>query len=272
MAEEIAAGNIWFGEAGDNAPRIKKFRRDAEGSGLTPETIWYSDDVGTNDDAKKFLLRLLPDTTVFDNPKPEGLIQRVVQVATNPGDVVLDSFLGSGTTSAVAHKMGRRWIGIEMGEHARTHCLPRLQKVIDGEQGGISEAVGWQGGGGFRFLKLGEPMFGADGHIHPSVRFATLASFIWMQETGVAGRGPWDSPKLGVHDGHALYLLFNGILNDLRPESGNVLTNDVLEAIERVFPHAGPKIVYGAACRLGAARLAAAGITFRQLPYDVQAR
>jgi adenine-specific DNA-methyltransferase len=168
--------------------------------------------------------------------------------------------------------MGRRWIGIEMGEHARTHCLPRLQKVLEGEQGGISQAVGWQGGGGFRFLRLGEPMFGADGHIHPSVRFATLASFILMQETGRAGGGPWTSPKLGVHDGRAIYLLFNGILRDLRPESGNVLTGDVLAAIERVLPHDGPKTVYGEACRLGAERLSAAGITFKQLPYDVQAR
>ena len=80
----------------------------------------------------------------FGTPKPERLLQRILQVATHPNDLVLDSFLGSGTTAAVAHKMGRRWIGIEMGEHARTHCLPRLKKVVEGEQGGISEAVGWK--------------------------------------------------------------------------------------------------------------------------------
>ncbi|MBK9199154.1 MAG: site-specific DNA-methyltransferase [Betaproteobacteria bacterium] len=114
------------------------------------------------------------------------MIQRVLQLATHPGDLVLDSFLGSGTTAAVAHKMGRRWIGIEMGEHAATHCLPRLEKVIAGEPGGISAAVNWQGGGGFRFLRLGAPIFGADGAIHPEVRFATLAAFIWQQETGTA--------------------------------------------------------------------------------------
>jgi adenine-specific DNA-methyltransferase len=115
-------------------------------------------------------------------------------------------------------------------------------------------------------------MFDADGHIHPAVRFATLASFIWMQETGSASMGPRNSPRLGVHDGRAIYLLFNGILRDLRPESGNVLTGDVLAAIERVLPHDGPKVVYGEACRLGSTRLAAAGIFFKQLPYDVQAR
>ena len=88
-------------------------------------------------------MELLHDVAVFGTPKPERLIQRILHIATNPGDLVLDSFLGSGTTAAVAHKMGRRWIGIEMGEHALTHCLPRLQKVVAGEQGGISAAVGW---------------------------------------------------------------------------------------------------------------------------------
>jgi adenine-specific DNA-methyltransferase len=138
----------------------------------------------------------------FGTPKPERLLHRVLQVATNPNDLVLDSFLGSGTTAAVAHKMGRRWIGIEMGEHAATHCLPRLEKVIAGEPGGISAAVNWQGGGGFRFLRLGAPIFGADGAIHPEVRFATLAAFIWQQETGTArtpGQGAAGTPWLGTH-------------------------------------------------------------------------
>ncbi len=199
-------------------------------------------------------------------------MQRILQLATNPGDLVLDSFLGSGTTAAVAHKMGRRWIGIEMGEHAETHCLPRLQKVIEGEQGGISQAVNWQGGGGFRFLRLGEPMFHADGSIHPAVRFATLASFVWMQETGLAASGPWHVPKLGEHEGRAIYLLFNGILGDRRPQSGNVLTQEVLAAIRQICPFDGEKIIYGEACRLGEKRLAAEGITFKHIPYDVKAR
>ena len=90
-----------------------------------------------------------------------------MKIATNPGDLVLDSFIGSGTTAAVAHKMNRRYIGIEMGEHAVTHCAPRLRKVIEGEQGGISEAVGWKGSGGFRFYRLGEPVFDEAGHIAP---------------------------------------------------------------------------------------------------------
>ena len=146
---------------------------------------------------------MFPGSDTFATPKPEELLQRVLHISTDPNDLVLDSFLGSGTTAAVAHKMGRRWIGIEMGEHAATHCLPRLKKVIDGEQGGISKAVGWGvaalsgeagestllkpwNGGGFRFMRLGETIFDDTGRINPTVRFATLAAFIWQQETGAS--------------------------------------------------------------------------------------
>lgn len=163
MQQEISLGNIWFGASGDNAPRVKKFLSDYEDKGLTPETLWTAEDVGTNDEAKKGLLQLFPDIPVFDNPKPERLIQRVLHIATNPSDLVLDSFLGSGTTAAVAHKMGRRWIGIELGEHCYTHCIPRLQKVIDGQDpGGITKAVNWPGGGGFRFYRLGPSLIRSD--------------------------------------------------------------------------------------------------------------
>src|SRR5690606_5043354 len=108
--------------------------------------LWPAHDVGTNDSAKKHLLQLFPDEPVFDTPKPEQLIYRILQIASCPGDVVLDAYLGSGTTAAVAHKMGRRYIGIEEGEQAMTLCSARLRAVIDGESGGISEAVGWLGG------------------------------------------------------------------------------------------------------------------------------
>ncbi|MBU6995588.1 site-specific DNA-methyltransferase [Ferrovum myxofaciens] len=165
MQREIALGNIWLGKEGNGVPRIKKFLDKSEDSGLTPETIWKADAVGTNDEAKKGIMELLPDHPVFDNPKPERLIQRIIHIATNPGDLVLDSFAGSGTTGAVAHKMGRRWIMIELGEHCHTHIIPRLQKVIDGEdKGGISEAVNWQGGGGFRYYKLAPSLLRQDAY------------------------------------------------------------------------------------------------------------
>lgn len=163
MQEEIAAGNIWFGADGKNVPRAKKFLRDSEDGGLTPETLWKAAEVGTNDSAKKHLLELFDGQLLFDTPKPEALVARILQVASDPGDWVLDSFLGSGTTAAVAQKLGRRWVGVELGNHAETCCAPRLRKVIDGaDAGGISSAVGWQGGGGFRFYRLAPSLLTKD--------------------------------------------------------------------------------------------------------------
>jgi len=170
MKQEIAAGNIWFGVDGNNVPRLKKFLRDNQGKGLTPETVWPASEVGTNDDAKKSLLQLLSNVPVFDNPKPESLLQRIVHIATNPNDLILDSFAGSGTTGAVAHKMGRRWIMVELGEHCHTHIIPRIQKVIDGEdQGGISKTVNWKGGGGFRYYRLGPSLIVEDAWDNPVI-------------------------------------------------------------------------------------------------------
>jgi adenine-specific DNA-methyltransferase len=153
FAELVQENRIWFGAKGDNVPRLKRFLNEVSDS--VPATTWWEHkDVGHNDEAKKEI-RSLFDSDLFATPKPERLLMRVIELATNPGDLVLDSFLGSGTTAAVAHKMGRRWIGIELGEHCHTHCLPRLKKVVDGtDPGGITEAVGWKGGGGFRYYKL----------------------------------------------------------------------------------------------------------------------
>jgi adenine-specific DNA-methyltransferase len=108
LEEEIAAGNIWFGADGDNTPRIKKFLKESDDKGMTPETIWPASEVGTNDDAKKALLELLDQASVFDNPKPESLIRRVLHIATNPGEWVLDSFLGSGTGASTAATISSR--------------------------------------------------------------------------------------------------------------------------------------------------------------------
>lgn len=261
---------LWFGKNGDAIPSLKRFISEVQG-GVVPQTIWFRDEVGDNQAAKREV-KDLNDDEIFATPKPEALIQRLLEISTSKGDLVLDSFLGSGTTAAVAHKMNRRYIGIEMGEHARTHCVPRLQKVIDGEQGGISKAVDWTGGGGFRFLTLDEPAFDSNGRISAEVRFATLASYIWHFEIGEPGQQAFDKPLLGIHNGTAYYLLYNGILGDRRPAGGNVLTNAVLNAITEVFPHDGPKVIYGETTRLGSARLAAEGITFKQIPYDVKMR
>ena len=124
-------------------------------------TFWPYQEVGHNQDAKKEI-KALNFESIFDTPKPEKLIERILILGSNPGDIVLDSFLGSGTTSAVAHKMGRRWIGVELGDHAYTHSAVRMKKVIEGEQGGISKAVNWQGGGGFKFYELAPSLLNKD--------------------------------------------------------------------------------------------------------------
>ncbi len=270
LRELDSEGRIWWGPTGAARPSIKRYL--SEVSDLVPRTLWGKEAVGSNRTSKNEMRALFPGEESFGTPKPEKLVERALHISTEPGDIVLDSFLGSGTTAAVAHKMGRRWIGIEMGEHAATHCLPRLEKVVAGEQGGISKAVNWQGGGGFQFLKLGEPIFDDRGAIHPQVKFGALAAFIWHQETGLASDRKFNSPLLGVHEGRAIYLLFNGILGDKRPEGGNVLTSAVLKAINEILPFMGPKTVYGESLRLGPARLEAEGIEFRQIPYDVKAR
>ena len=282
LRELDSEGRIWWGPRGEARPSIKRYL--SEVSDLVPRTFWSKEDVGSNRTSKNEMRALFPDAASFTTPKPERLLERLFQIATEEGDLVLDSFLGSGTTAAVAHKMGRRWIGIEMGEHAATHCVPRLQKVNEGEQGGISKAVGWQGGGGFRFMRLGETVFDAQGHINPQVRFAALAAFVWQQETYTAYRAEAcgaraGTPLLGVSvpssEGEvttAYYLLYNGILGDRRPEGGNVLTLAVLQALKASCWHAGLKVIYGEACRLGAARLAAERLLFRQIPYELRAR
>jgi len=154
---------IWWGSDGRNQPRLKRFLKDNQ-EGVVPTTLWLSDEVGHNQEAKAENSSLLPDVKeLFSTPKPERLIQRMFQLSTEPDDWVLDSFGGSGTTGAVAHKMGRRWIMVELGEHCHTHIIPRMKKVIDGaDTGGITQAVDWKGGGGFRYYRLAPSLLEKD--------------------------------------------------------------------------------------------------------------
>ena len=167
LKEMIADNRIWFGKDGNNVPSIKRFLTDVK-DGITAMTLWKYTEVGHNQDARKEVV-VFNAESVFATPKPERLIERVLSLGSNYGDLVLDSFLGSGTTAAVAHKMGRRYIGIELGEHSYTHCLPRLKAVVDGEQGGISKAQDWQGGGGFKFYELAPTLIVADKHGQPVI-------------------------------------------------------------------------------------------------------
>ena len=156
MKREIADGNIWFGKDGTNTPRVKKFLRDAR-VGLTPETIWLADEVGTSDSAKKQLMTLFPDKeNIFETPKPEELLKRIIEIASDEGDYILDCFVGSGTTIATAHKLNRHYIGIEIGNQMSELVVKRMNKVIEGETSGISELVGWRGGGSYVFYNFND--------------------------------------------------------------------------------------------------------------------
>jgi len=262
----LSEDRIYFGKNGDAIPSRKQFLENIEG--MVPWSWWPHEEAGHTDEAKREGHILYGADDAFGTPKPERLIQRIIHIASNPGDLILDSFLGSGTTAAVAQKMNRSYIGIEMGEHAVTHCQPRMQKVVDGEQGGISKSVEWQGGGGFKFYRLGETVFDEFGFINPNIKFAALASHLWYMETHQPLPETSTSPLLGIQNGTAYYLLYNGILGDKRPQSGNVLTGPILDLLPA---HDGPKVIYGEATRFGEQRLASEGIIFKQIPYDIKA-
>ena len=158
-----AEGRVHFGNKGDSMPVIKRYLTDVQ-QGVVPRTWWPADEAGTNQSAKRDHLRkLLPDIEPFSTPKPEQLIRLILQISTNPGDLVLDSFAGSGTTGAVCQKMYRRWIMVELQDSCVTHILPRLRKVIDGaDDGGVTGETGWKGGGGFRFYQLAPSLLERD--------------------------------------------------------------------------------------------------------------
>ena len=258
---------IWWGARGNGAPRLKMFLSESK-AGVIPTTLWANgEEYGFNQDGIRELRALGIE---FPTPKPEKLMKAVLSIATNEGELVLDSFLGSGTTAAVAHKMGRRWIGLEMGAHARTHCHPRLKQTVDGEGGGVSKDVGWKGGGGFRFYKLGPPVFDESGRIRDGIKFEHLAAHGWFSETGIARSTRAKKVAfLGEHGGIGYYLLYNGILGDKSPGGGNVLTKALLRRLE---PFDGPRVMYGEACQVPSDRLRELGIVFKQTPYDIKAR
>jgi adenine-specific DNA-methyltransferase len=162
-AVHVREKRLWWGLNGENSvPALKLFLSEVR-EGMTPHNWWPHTEVGHTDEAKKESIALFGADNVFGTPKPERLLSRIISLASRPGDIVLDSFGGSGTTGAVAHKMGRRWIMAELGEHCETHIAPRLRKVIDGtDAGGVTEAVDWKGGGGFRYYRLAPSLLEKD--------------------------------------------------------------------------------------------------------------
>ncbi|MCC7351429.1 MAG: site-specific DNA-methyltransferase [Phycisphaerales bacterium] len=278
---------VWFGANGNNMPRLKRFRSEVQ-EGIVPQTIWMHSEVGNTQEAKKELVAVVDFNSsddVFITPKPTRLMQRVFEIAADSTSLILDSFAGSGTTGHAVLQMNkadggnRRFICIEMDETiARDVTSQRLRKVVEGYTNAKGQAV--EGlGGGFRFCTLGKPLFDEFGSIDPDVKFSELAAHVFFSETGspLPKRRPPPHPSpgvpgegalLGVFEGRAVYLLFNGILGDKKPNGGNVLTGAVLESLPG---HDGPKVIYGEACRLGETRLKAANITFKQVPWEVRA-
>lgn len=268
-------GRIRWGESGNNMPRLKRYLSDVK-DGVVPQTMWFYKDVGHTQEAKKELLELVDfDTSddVFITPKPTRLIQRILQIATDKDSIVLDSFAGSGTTGHAVLKQNiedggnRRFIQVEMiPEVASAITAGRAKRAITGYINAKGQTV--EGlGGSFQFCRLSaEPLFTAKGQIRSDVTFAQLAEFVWFAETGTGFTGTTDSPLLGIHEGRAIYLLYNGILKDKSVGGGNVLTGPVFDVLPKF---AGPKVIYAAANRMGA-RAAREGITFKQTPYALE--
>ncbi len=228
--ELIHDKRIWFGIKGDGMPRLKRFLSEVQ-DGSVSKTIWFRSDVGDNQDSKREVKQFNSDN-VFATPKPEKLVYRIKARASREGDIVLDSFLGSGTTAAVAHKMGRKWIGIELGEHAKTHCYPRLKQVVDGtDQGGISKAVEWQGGGGFRFYTLAPSLLNRDKYgnwiiskkYNPDMLAAAMAKqegFRYLPDEHVYWKQARSSEKdfLFTTTGFMTVEMLDGIHDEMQPD------------------------------------------------------
>jgi len=261
-------GRIYFGKDGKSQPNVIRYLSEVEG--FVPWTWWTHEEVGHTDEARKEIRSWLDTQTAFDTPKPTRLITRILQIATNKDDIILDSFAGSGTTGHAvlsqnyADSGTRKFITIEMDNQiCREVTAQRLTRVSQG----YKDVPGL--GGGFRFCELGEPLFDERGNIRSTVRFADLARHVYFTETGepLPPQKKANSALLGVHQGKGVYLLYNGILKDKTPDGGNVLTTGVLALLPS---HSGPKVIYGAACRIGAERLRREQIDFKQLPYKLK--
>ncbi len=287
---------IWFGKDGKAVPQRKTFLGSLD-EGVTPVTIWLHEVAGDNHIARDEVKVILQDTPLtFDNPKPTTLLSLVLQLGADQDSIILDSFAGSGTTGHAVLQMNkedggnRRFILVEMDKDiAQNITKERLKRVAEGytykdQKGNKKKEKGL--GGGFRYCELGATLFDADGQIREEVKYNDLAQHVYFVETGEPLPNPPPFPKgkgakstwplLGVHNGTAVYLLYNGILKDKSAKGGNVLTRAVLKSLPPSIPPKGgtdvtQKIIYGTGCLLSEDKLRELGITFKQIPYEVKA-
>lgn len=270
------AGRIWFGKKGDSAPGIIRYLTEVEG--LVPWTWLPHEEVGHTDEAMKQIISLDIEGENFPTPKPTRLISRFIQIATDKDSIVLDSFAGSGTTGHAvlsanqADGGSRQCVLVEMDPHISTTVTrERLLKTSVGytdSKGKTQPGLG----SGFRYCKLGRTLLDEFGDINGDVPFTDLARFVYLLETGVPipKRPKKDCPLLGVHQGRAIYLLYNGVLGDRRPAGGNVLTNSVLAGLPPHPEGNGSRVIFGEATRLSESTLARENIVFRQIPYSLR--
>lgn len=290
--EWLKDGRITYGINGTGRPMLKKYRNELI-QGLTPTTWWKHEEFATAKDGSIELKAILDGQSVFSTPKPTRLIQRILQIATNKDDLVLDSFAGSGTTAHAVLKQNaedggnRRFILVEMDNTiAQTVTTERVKRVSQGYTSAKGKAVDGLGSG-FQFYQLSaEPLFTADGKVRPDVTFQQLAEFVWFTETGtgltscsspdkgrLGGVSSFTTPLLGIFQNRAIFMLYNGILKDKTDLGGNVLNAKTLHLLQTLLPEKDmPCVVFGARSRLDKATLTKLNITFHQLPYELAAK
>lgn len=280
-----ADNRIWWGKKGTARPMLKRYLTEVQ-DGLTPNTWWDYEFAGHNKSATLELKAIFDGNAPFDTPKPVQLLERILQLFVGPSDLVLDSFAGSGTTGHAVLKMNaedngdRKFILVELDEAICSGATrTRLQRVIEGYTARVTRTSTKRVdgiGGGFRYCRLGRTLLDEQGNINGDVPFADLARYVYLLETGVPipKRPQKNCPLLGVHRGRAIYLLYNGVLGDRRPQGGNVLTSSILAGLPEpqgaIAAGAVERLVYGEACRLGEATLRRERVTFRQIPYSLR--
>ena len=269
-------GRIYFGKKGNSQPNVIRYLSEVEG--VVPWTWWPHEDVGHTDEASKELLSIFTKEKAFNTtPKPTRLLERVLQIATNPGDLILDSFAGSGTTGhavlklnrAMPDKEPRQFIMVEMESAiAREVTVERIRRVAEGYKDDNDQHVKGLGGG-FRFCELGDPLFDDTGKIRDTVSFSDLARHVYFTETGepLPRERVSKSSFLGDCRGLGVYLLYNGILGDKSANGGNVLTRQVLARLPKFD---GQKVIYCAGSLLGQDRLRAERFTEQQTAYEIK--